>query len=154
MRAEWLLLLIPFLFLGGSKIMSSIPRGLRNNNPGNIKINDKNNWVGKIPRAQNTDLTFEQFDTIENGVRAAYVLVRNKIKQGYNTLNKLLPVYAPKSDSNPTQKYINFVSAKTGILPNQTLYDFNIESVISAMFEFENGVKIADNVIKAGVAKV
>ncbi|MCA9329527.1 hypothetical protein KDA11_02695, partial [Candidatus Saccharibacteria bacterium] len=34
------------------------PRGIRNNNPGNIRISN-NQWRGKIPVSQNTDGSFE-----------------------------------------------------------------------------------------------
>lgn len=42
-----------------------LPRGIRNNNPLNIKIG--NDWKGEVP---NTDGTFEQFESMEYGLRA------------------------------------------------------------------------------------
>ena len=46
-------------------------RGLRNNNPGNIRMSDTT-WQGKISKEFNTDTNkaFEQFESLEYGLRA------------------------------------------------------------------------------------
>ena len=45
------------------------------NNPANIRFNKKNNWLGQI----GSDNGFCVFDTLEHGLRALIVLLRNYI---------------------------------------------------------------------------
>ncbi len=51
--------------LNGKKI----PRGWRNNNPGNL-IKTMIQWKGKLPYLSNTDSKFEQFVDFKHGIRA------------------------------------------------------------------------------------
>ena len=37
------------------------PRGIRNNNPLNIRLNPDNRWQGRVPPKHNSDGAFEQF---------------------------------------------------------------------------------------------
>ena len=87
-----------------------VPRGIRNNNPLNIRKG--NNWLGE--RTPQVDRAFEEFQTIEYGLRAAFKLMRNYItgfsgrSAKYNTIRKLVRRWAPPSE-NATQNYIDFV---------------------------------------------
>lgn len=54
-----------------------ITRGVRNNNPFNIKMSNKNNWLGKVKHSSNTDGTFEQFISMKYGLRAGVRLLKN-----------------------------------------------------------------------------
>lgn len=115
-----------------------VKRGLRNNNPGNIRISGSA-WKGKVPTGQNTDGAFEQFVAPEYGIRAMGRLLNNYIAAGYDTIEKIVNRYAPASDNNHTENYIKFVSARTGLLPSQTVYSFNVPKLVDAMIAFENG---------------
>ena len=68
---------------------NGLPRGIRNNNPGNIVISN-NSWQGKIAVAQNTDGHFEQFTELYYGLRALAKLLVNKVNDGQNTIRKIL----------------------------------------------------------------
>lgn len=69
----------------------NLPRGIRNNNPGNIKVSS-NAWRGKI----GNDGTFERFDTAVNGLRAAAILIRTYANNyGLNTIAKIGSRWAP-----------------------------------------------------------
>jgi hypothetical protein len=57
-------------------------RNVRNNNPGNIKINKANDWNGSISNPN--DKTFESFQTPEYGVRALNKVVNANIKATNN----------------------------------------------------------------------
>lgn len=98
------------------------PRGIRNNNPLNIRKGC--NWKGERP--VQTDPAFEEFISMEYGIRAALRLMRNHItgfngsRQPMNTLKKLISVWAPPSE-NATTKYVDFVSANVGLLPTQII---------------------------------
>ncbi len=91
---------------------NSSSRGLRNNNPGNL-IRTSSQWKGKIPFSQSKDSHFEQFTDIAWGIRAFFIDVMGDIKEGTNTLVKLITEYAPEFENN-TQAYINNVSYFTG----------------------------------------
>lgn len=49
------------------------PRGVRNNNPGNVKWTPVNHWVGQI----GNDGEFCIFDTPEHGIRVIAILIPN-----------------------------------------------------------------------------
>lgn len=91
--------------------LQSIPRGIRNNNPLNIRIG--NTWLGE--RDQPIDHEFEEFVDIRYGYRAAFVILRRYIRRyKKNTITHIVSTWAPASENN-TQKYIDFVSQKMGI---------------------------------------
>ena len=84
-----------------------LPRGYRNNNPLNIRINPANNWQGKI--ANNTDGVFEQFTHMSYGYRAALKLIRNYIQNdGLETVTQIISKWAPNTENN-TSGYIQRV---------------------------------------------
>jgi hypothetical protein len=91
----------------------------RNNNPFNLKLTNLA-WNGKVPKAQNTDGVFEQFFEKRFGVRAGMKNIINKVARGKNTLNTLIPVYAPATE-NDTTLYIQQVSQWTGWDPSEAI---------------------------------
>lgn len=95
------------------------PSGVRNNNPANIRI-DSSNWQGVVPKAQNTDGRFHQFSTMEYGMRAHMVLLRNyQTKYGLNTIRKITHRWAPYGDgSNNPDNYAEFVAKEVGVSPD------------------------------------
>ncbi len=128
------------------------PRGIRNNNPGNLRISN-NAWKGKIPKDQNSDGSFEQFSEMKWGVRAMFVLIRNWINKGTaTTLRAVVNRYAPANENN-TERYIDFVSDRSGIKPDEILSadETTLKKLISAMIIKENGDgHVNDNHINEG----
>jgi hypothetical protein len=117
-----------------------LPRGIRNNNPGNLVIT-RIPWKGKVPRAKNTDGKFEQFVAMEYGLRAMMMDVRGDIvKDGKNTIRTLITEYAPKWENN-TLAYINVVAKKVNLKPDQIIpVDKNtMTRLIEAIITHENG---------------
>ena len=92
---------------GGSEYLSSAPRGIRNNNPGNL-IYTNINWTGKIPKNQNKDRRFEMFISPVYGVRAMIKDLKHDIEKGKNTVPLLIEEYSPRFENN-TDKYIETV---------------------------------------------
>lgn len=87
------------------------PRGIRNNNPLNIRIG--NTWLGE--RNNPTDDAFEEFVAIEYGYRAAFCILRRYIRRyRKNTITAIISTWAPASENN-TQRYIDFVANKMKI---------------------------------------
>lgn len=117
------------------------PRGIRNNNPGNIK-RAANNWVGKVPYAQSSDSVFEQFSYYVYGVRAMIKLLQNYIAGGNNNIARIINRWAPASDNNNPQAYIAHVVGKTGLPADQVLTFGNtpqIRALVKAIADYENG---------------
>ncbi|MBX2809954.1 MAG: structural protein [Cellvibrionaceae bacterium] len=130
-----------------------LPRGIRNNNPGNIR-RTADQWQG-MSAVQN-DSAFVQFDSPEYGFRAMARILRNYDKRGLNTVREIISTYAPATE-NKTEAYIRFVVERLNTLPDAAL---DIEAVmpelIHAITVFENGLAYADyyssNTIQQGVA--
>lgn len=81
-------------------------RGIRNNNPANIRRGC--NWKGLI--RQQKDREFCQFVTMTWGVRALLVTLRTYVvKHHLHTVREIITRWAPPSDRNNTEKYIQFV---------------------------------------------
>ncbi len=94
-----------------------VPRGIRNNNPLNIRIG--NTWLGE--RANPVDQEFEEFVTMEYGLRAAFLILRRYIRRyGKNTVTSIVSTWAPSSENN-TLKYIDTVCHRTGLTPTQMI---------------------------------
>lgn len=94
-----------------------LPRGLRNNNPLNLRISGIS-WRGKVPLGQNTDGSFEQFDTLQNGIRAALINIRTYIRKYHlNTPQAIINRWAPASDGNNTVAYVRRVCELTSFSP-------------------------------------
>lgn len=122
-------------FLG----QTSLARGIRNNNPGNIVVNANNKWLGKI--TPSSDVKFEQFQDVHFGLRAMMVLLRNYVKQGNNTISKIITKYAPTTE-NHTSAYINSVVSQTGFSKDALLNLDDKTTLISlskAIVFVENG---------------
>lgn len=98
------------------------PRGIRNNNPLNIRKG--NHWKGERP--DQTDPIFEEFVSMEYGIRAGLKLLRNYItgfdgrSTKFDTVYKIVARWAPPSE-NATQKYIDFVCQELAISPFETV---------------------------------
>lgn len=119
-------------------------RGIRNNNPGNLRFVASNNWVGKIPYVDNTDAdkAFEQFTKIKYGIRAMLRVVINNIDKGNDTITKLITRYAPPVE-NDTKAYIQGVSRAVGLEPDEKIK--NVDAVFL--------ITIAKAIIKHEVGK-
>lgn len=120
---------------------SGLPKGMRNNNPGNIRIGSSP-WQGKIPNSQNTDGAFEQFTTYAYGIRAMIKNLLSYYNNGLNTLQGIIYKWAPPGDNNDSAAYVNFVALRTGLSPTQPLDLRNqttMRKVVMAMAEMENG---------------
>jgi hypothetical protein len=92
---------------------NKLPRGIFNNNPGNLIIS-RIPWKNKIPISLNTDKKFEQFKTMEYGIRAMMMDLKHDIKNGLNTICKLITSYAPECE-NDTKRYIEVICKSLGM---------------------------------------
>ena len=68
-------------------------RGIRNKNPFNIRRSN-NSWRGKT--ALNPDKEFERFTSMDYGLRAGFLLLRNAyLSKGFNTVELIINRFAP-----------------------------------------------------------
>lgn len=150
-------------------------RGIRTNNPLNIKKSSRRAYYGKIPLDQNTDSINEQFIAFPFGIAAAIVHIRDRYITGtlgrinncvgqtlippYNTISKIAHVWAPLGcDPSPTlpngnqpDQYAAFVSRESGFNVNMLIDGNNYEmmsGILKAMCLFENGTKYRNTVFK------
>ena len=100
-------------------------------------------------REKQTDKQFVQFKSRVYGYRAAFVLLRNYIGKGKDTIGKIIAKWAPSSDGNNTQSYINYVSSTTGINASHALRWEDKEDlvvIVRSMAHMESGI-IEDKVL-------
>jgi len=114
------------------------PRGIRNNNPGNIRHGDP--WQGLAE--QQNDPEFCTFKSPAYGIRAmARLLINYQDKYGLRTIRQVVERYAPPNENN-TGAYVQFVAGKAGRSADAHLdlhtYD-DLRPVLEAMIRQENG---------------
>ena len=127
------------------------PRGIRNNNPLNIRKG--NNWKGERPNQK--DRAFEEFVSMEYGIRAGFIILRkyisgyNGLTNKFNTIELIVRRWAPPTE-NATQKYIDFVAKDMGISPRVRLSFGNKNQMVNlvyAMIFVECGQRVDKEVI-------
>lgn len=129
------------------------PRGIRNNNPLNIRKGS--NWQGE--KKPQTDRDFEQFESMQYGVRAGFKILRkymtgyNGLTEKFNTIEKIIRRWAPPSENN-TKAYIEHVSKLTGI-PSTLKISFSqrayMVAIVDAMIRHECGQAIDTQIIES-----
>jgi len=131
--------------------MAELPRGLRNNNPGNI-IQGGQPYKGEVVPSK--DSRFRQFISIEWGYRALFHLLSRYIKYyKKNTIEKIISSWAPSSENN-TEKYIDDVVKWTGISKNVIIGISDTEKLVKIAFAIsrkENGIMPSQAEINAGL---
>lgn len=121
-------------------------RGLRNNNPGNIR-RSRVRYKGEVRPSRDPD--FKEFSTMAYGYRAVFVLLDTyRSRYGLNTIRQMLNRYAPPTE-NFTEGYVRFVADYSGVMPDEvidTRSEKDMIPIVAAMSKIENGVaaNIAD----------
>ena len=127
------------------------PRGIRNNNPLNIRVG--NDWQGE--RKPNTDGAFEQFTTMQYGYRAAFKLLKAYIEKHHcRTIRFIINRWAPPKE-NDTNAYLKRVVEISGLNPDAVIAFSQKQTMIDlayAMTIVENGVAVDKEVIAQGYA--
>lgn len=137
--------LLGALFLGG--IMNAKPRGIRNNNPGNIRGNEYYKWNGEIGR---DDEDFIIFATPEDGLRAmARTLRTYRNKHGLQTINGIINRWAPKNGidkdgnayENKTESYIQHATGVVGVSRDTPLELYQYPALMQVIVKHENRIQ-------------
>lgn len=123
------------------------PRGIRNNNPLNIRIG--NAWLGEV--ATPTDKEFEQFVSLRWGLRAGFLLLQRYINRYHlNSIRLIVSRWAPSSENN-TEEYIKRVSTLTGFDADETIkFESKMQmcALVEAMCLVECGCTVDCNEIR------
>ena len=130
-----------------------LPLGIRNNNPLNIRKVPGTHWKGEIlPSIQGGDGggSFVRFETIEYGLRAAFVLLRTySAKYHANCIRDIISRWAPPTE-NDTEKYIKNVCLWTGLGGLQRLTEEDWPKLVRAMGRQECGALLDEETIQRG----
>lgn len=123
---------------GGGEASADGPRGVRNNNPGNLEASSSNPWVGQT----GSDGRFAKFETPEHGIRALGRNLLSYQRQGIDTVSDIINRWAPPTDNNDTAAYIKSVCAQLGVKADQPLDASNpdtLQALCAAIIKHENG---------------
>lgn len=144
----------------------SLPRGVRNNNPGNIDYNPRNAWQGQLgvevgvakPR-------FARFDSPENGTRALGKLLLNYRgkdgmpgvgKPGIDTPIEFISRWAPSTENNTTA-YAQAIAKRLGVGVRDSIDISNPrvlrETIVGIIVHENGGNPYSDQVIDEGVRR-
>ncbi len=113
-----------------------MPRGIRNNNPGNLNFVGQRGAVRESPNGR-----FAKFNTAFEGLQALSSQLNRYAERGLNTVEKIISTWAPASENN-TRAYIDKISGKLGVSSDTVLNLANpavMTSLMSGIVEHENG---------------
>jgi hypothetical protein len=119
----------------------TVPRGIRNRNPGNIDYHAANKWAGLATPP--SDGRFCIFQEDQFGIRAlAKLLCLYQSKHGCSTIQKIVNRWAPPVENN-TNAYVNAVAKQVGVEPDAAI-DLSadpdkLERLVRAIVRHENG---------------
>lgn len=116
-----------------------VPRGIRNNNPLNIRIG--NTWLGEV--AEPTETEFEQFVSMKYGLRAGFIILRRYIRRyKRDTVRKIIESWAPSSENN-TLEYIAVVCDRMHIT-SDTQVDYGDRDTMCALVQAMAYVEVGE----------
>lgn len=113
------------------------PRGIANNNPGNIRASTEFAWKGQVGVDEQG---FCKFSAPVYGLRAIALLWANYHRYyGCDTIREYINRWAPPSQ-NPTSTYAAFVAAAAGVGVDDVI-DIHAHALalVQAIVHFENG---------------
>ena len=123
-------------------------RGLRNNNPLNIRKSGEQ-FQGEI---KGKDKSFKTFSSLPYGYRAGFVILGTYLSQGLNTIEKIIAHWAPSTE-NDTESYIAHVERWSGVPRNKELTARDGSEyilIVAAMSYVENGQNADISAVQVG----
>lgn len=139
----------------GDALAPNLPRGLRNNNPGNLNF-------ARQPGAtleNGPDARFAAFQTMGEGIAALDRQLGLYIGRGNNTIRGIVSEYAPEKDDNNEAAYRAELHQLTGISVDEKI-DWGdskkIKDLIRAIIVHENGYRgssISEDEIAAAMGR-
>lgn len=113
------------------------PRGIRNNNPGNIRHGAA--WKGLATKQG--DPAFCSFVAPEYGIRAmGRILMTYQRRHGLSTLREIINRWAPPKE-NDTRAYVAHVAEAVGVAPDEKVVVADVlPRLIPVIIQHENGL--------------
>jgi hypothetical protein len=140
-----------FNFFDNMETKKLLPRGLRNNNPLNLRRAEGVKWQGQ--RMEQTDPAFVQFDSPAWGLRAAFkVLARYIDDYHLRTVAAIIGRWAPPSE-NDTAAYARSVLLYGRLGGNEVICSASADQMkrlVAAMARVENGQAPAPQQVDEG----
>lgn len=143
---------------------STLPRGIRNNNPGNIEWGSP--WQGLVKGAAKTDQRFAQFVDPVSGIRAIAVTLityydKRKANDGskIDSIREVIERWAPKNENN-TIAYANQIAKVLNVSPDSetlNLHDYKtLRGLVEGIIRHEEGdpsakVRVNGKLVSTGV---
>lgn len=108
----------------------ALTRGMRNNNPTNLKAtgNEAHDAQG-----------FAVFGNMAEGMQQARSQLQRYARRGINTIRGIISRWAPAADGNKTAEYIAFVAKQLGKSPDAPLAPADYPALLAAMSRMESG---------------
>jgi hypothetical protein len=130
-------------------------RGLRNNNPGNIKFSPDSPWKGSMKDANGNyvnDGEFVRFDTPEAGIRAMTMNLMSYNNRGVNTIRGIVNNWTTTDRAS----YTKFLTEQLGVKPDDVVDvqdPATMEKLVRGIIQMENGkVPYDARTIETGIA--
>ena len=131
------------------------PRGIRNNNPLNLRWYSVNNWDGLTQQAKDSE-GYCIFVSPEYGIRAAAKTLDSYARRGLVTIQQIIQTWAPASENN-VAAYVSHVCQQMGKAATAKMARANGDFVplLAAMIKHENGKQPYPlELIKRGVSMI
>jgi hypothetical protein len=116
------------------------PRGIRNNNPGNLRYGS---FARQLGATGPDGGGFAVFSSMQDGIQAAIRLLESYASRGFDTIRKIISKWAPSNENN-TEAYIAAVVKKLGVSADSRLSGNQLVGVAGAIFGHENGSAYAN----------
>jgi hypothetical protein len=120
-----------------------LPRGYRNNNPGNIEDGP---FASSLPGYIGSDGRFAQFADMDSGYGAMERLLTTAPYQRLGSITGAIGRWAPASDNNDPAAYAAYVARHAGVHPDDDTALSNPDvraKMVRAMADYENGTRSA-----------
>ena len=130
-------------------------RGMRNNNPLNIRKVPGTHWRGEVSSplgevGRGAGGSFVRFVSLEWGLRAAFCILRTyRDKYKLVCIEDIITRWAPPTE-NDTRKYICDCCKLTGFGGKERLTENMWPQLVGAMARIESGMKLPEDVILKG----
>lgn len=124
--------------------MPNIPRGIRNNNPGNLNFANQPGAVLEPRTAYICNPRFAKFQTMDEGIVALLKQLKLYFSRGVDTVASIISRWAPPTE-NVTSAYISYVARSMGVDKDERLsYEpHNLAELAVAIMHLENGQAVS-----------
>lgn len=124
--------------------MPNTPRGIRNNNPGNLNFANQPGAVLEPKTILVRNPRFAKFHTMDDGITALLKQLKLYFSRDIYTVSAIISKWAPPTE-NVTSAYISYVAQSMRVGKDDALSDSapNLAELALAIMHLENGQAVA-----------